>query len=274
MLLYMTCVLVAASCALFLAYTNWRVNADIRTQQEATARLDSEIAAKREARLLAAKKSEDTARSNAASYAKELAQSQVSSAEASTALCTVTSPESLRTVVNKKHCISPIDWSPDDLVEVDGRYLRAEAATHLTQMMHDAAVADAPLALSSAYRSYADQVATYAEWVSINGSVSGADSVSARPGYSEHQTGLAVDFKQSDSCVLECFSTTAQYTWLVAHAADYGFILRYPEDLTSITGYDTESWHWRYVGTTIAKDMKSHGVQTLEAYFSVSGGEY
>lgn len=274
MLLYMGILLIAALCALFLAYTTWRVNADIRAHEQATSQLDADIATKREARLALAKKSETTAIANAASYASSIATSDTSSAEATSATCTVTMPDSIRVIVNKKHCITPIDWSPGDLVQVHGYYLRSEAASHLSRMMDDASTTGVPLALSSAYRSYTDQASTYAEWVTINGSIADADSVSARPGYSEHQTGLAVDFKQSDACVLDCFGKTAQYTWLVAHAAEYGFIQRYPSGLMSITGYDTEAWHWRYVGTQIANDMKSHGIQTLEAYFGISGGMY
>jgi D-alanyl-D-alanine carboxypeptidase len=140
-------------------------------------------------------------------------------------------------------------------------------------MMNDAAASGNGFALSSAYRSYANQVATYNNWVAINGSAAAADTVSARPGYSEHQTGLAADLKVG-SCVLECFGGTTQYAWLQAHASDYGFIERYPDGLTSITGYSPEAWHWRYVGPITAKDLKTKGIQTLEEYFGISGGDY
>ena len=132
-------------------------------------------------------------------------------------------------------------------------------------MLTAATNAGASFTPSSAFRSYSDQVSTYNYWVSANNSVEAADLVSARPGYSEHQTGLVVDLK-SGSCVLACFATTSAYTWLTEHAADYGFIQRYPEKLTSITGYTTEAWHWRYVGTDIAHEMKRLDIKTLEVY--------
>jgi D-alanyl-D-alanine carboxypeptidase len=189
------------------------------------------------------------------------------------AACAVSDPLSYTVIVNKKHCFDPIEWEPDDLVQAEGYYLRTQAADRLIAMMTAAAAADNTFSLSSAYRSYQGQAVTYDTWVAVNGSEASADAVSARPGFSEHQTGLAVDL-MLDDCVLECFGTTPQYTWLVAHAAEYGFIQRYPEGLTSITGYETESWHWRYVGIHTATRMKSLGVQTLEAYFDVTGGNY
>lgn len=143
----------------------------------------------------------------------------------------------------------------------------------MATMMNAAALAGTPFDMSSAYRSYANQVATYNNWVAVNGSQAAADTVSARPGYSEHQTGLAADLKVG-GCALECFGSTSQYQWLKQHAADYGFIERYPQGLTSITGYSPESWHWRYVGTNIAQDMKAKSIQTLEQYFGISGGDY
>lgn len=143
----------------------------------------------------------------------------------------------------------------------------------MTNMIQDATAAGQGFDLSSAYRSYDNQVTTYNTWVTVNGSAALADTVSARPGYSEHQTGLAADLKVG-SCVLECFGTTSTYTWLREHAATYGFIERYPQGLSDITGYAPEAWHWRYVGPATAQDMKQKGIQTLEQYFGISGGSY
>ena len=140
-------------------------------------------------------------------------------------------------------------------------------------MLQAAAAAGAPLSVTSSFRSYSNQVSTYNYWVKINGSAASADTVSARPGYSEHQTGLAIDFS-AGGCSLECFAGTAQYTWMKANAAEYGFIERYMPGMTSITGYSPEAWHYRYVGATVAKDMKAKGVKTLEQYWSVAGGDY
>lgn len=75
-------------------------------------------------------------------------------------------------------------------------------------------------------------------------------------------------------CPLECFANSQAYTWLRAHAAEYGFIQRYPVGLTAITGYSPEAWHWRYVGSEVALDMKAKNIETLETYFGISGGDY
>jgi len=190
-----------------------------------------------------------------------------------TAHCDVNNPTSILVIVNKKHCINPPSWAPLDLTSLDGYPMRSIAATHMQEMMQAATAAGLPFGITSAYRSYDDQVATYNNWVQVNGSTASADTVSARPGYSEHQTGLAADLK-TDECVLECFAGTAQYTWLQQNAASYGFIQRYPTSLTSITGYSAEPWHWRYVGSDTALAMKRSGVQTLEEYLGVSGGDY
>ena len=182
-------------------------------------------------------------------------------------------PNNIDVVVNKQHCFSPIDFVPSDLSSYNGFTMSAKIIPSLTAMFTDAATAGSPLTITSSYRSYTNQVATYNNWVAVNGSTAAADTVSARPGYSEHQTGFAVDLA-AGSCALECFLNSSQYTWLAEHAADYGFIQRYPVGLTSITGYSDEAWHYRYVGTTVAKDMKSKGVKTLEQYWNITGGGY
>ena len=110
--------------------------------------------------------------------------------------------------------------------------------------------------------------------MSVSGAA-GADTYSARPGYSEHQTGFAVDVANATgTCSLDCFGTTSQYAWLQQHAADYGFIQRYYAGFEAITGYKAEEWHYRYVGVAIAKDMQQRGIKTLEQYWGVPGGTY
>ena len=267
-----------ASTSLFLAYADWRQKQDevalkaAQTKQFAT--IDANIKAALAAKVEKARKAEAEAKAKAAADAAAKAKvAAASQAKTATAICDVTNPSSVTVIINKKHCFSPSNWAPDDLVSVNGYYVRSEAALHLTAMMNDAAAAGVGFSLSSTYRSYSDQLTTYNNWVAVNGSAASADTVSARPGYSEHQTGLAADLK-AGGCVLECFGGTAQYQWLVAHAADYGYMQRYPEGLTSITGYSPEAWHWRYVGIAVAQDMKAKGIETLEQYFGVSGGDY
>lgn len=187
--------------------------------------------------------------------------------------CQVDNPTSLTVVINKKHCFSPLEYEPADLTSFDGFLLRKDAADSLRQMSTAAITAGTPFSLSSAYRSYENQHVTYQHWVRTNGSQAAADTVSARPGYSEHQTGLAADLKVG-SCALECFGGTSAYTWLKEHAAQYGFIERYPAGLTAITGYAPESWHWRYVGRETATDMQQKQLRTLEQYIGVEGGDY
>lgn len=182
-------------------------------------------------------------------------------------------PNNIDVVVNKKHCFNPIDFVPSDLSSYSGYIMSAKIIPSLTSMFNAAAAAGVPLSITSSYRSYSNQVATYNNWVTVNGSTAAADTVSARPGYSEHQTGFAVDLA-AGGCSLECFLTSAQYTWLSEHAAEYGFIQRYPVGLTSITGYSDEAWHYRYIGAAAAQDMKAKGIKTLEQYWNISGGGY
>jgi D-alanyl-D-alanine carboxypeptidase len=182
-------------------------------------------------------------------------------------------PTSIDVVVNKKHCFNPIDYAPSDLVAIDGATISAKVASDFDAMFKAAAAAGYPITVTSSYRSYQNQVTTYNGWVTANGSTTAADTVSARPGYSEHQSGFAMDLA-AGNCALECFLTSGQYTWMTDHAADYGFIQRYPVGLTSITGYSDESWHYRYVGKAVAQDMKKKGTKTLEQYWNISGGGY
>jgi len=181
-------------------------------------------------------------------------------------------PSSIDVVVNKKHCIQPVTYVPSDLVDINGVTLSAKAAEAFIQLSTAAADAGLPFNVTSSYRSYEGQLATYNYWVSVSGR-EGADTYSARPGYSEHQTGFVFDVA-AGGCVLDCFGSTPQYGWLLQHAADYGFIQRYFKGSEAITGYNAEEWHYRYVGKTVAKDMRAKNIKTLEEYWGVSGGNY
>ena len=256
------------------------VNAKTKADQSAT-HTDSKQTKSRVANVIETiQKAEQAAQDQLSQAAKAVTQTtkqEPSLAKTNTTTgavkCDVTNPTSITVVVNKKHCFNPPSWAPPDLTYVDGYLMRTEAASHMQAMMNAASAAGSGFGITSAYRSYSDQVATYNHWVQVNGSAAAADTVSARPGYSEHQTGLAADLA-AGGCALECFANTSQYTWLKANAANYGFIERYPPGLTSITGYSPEAWHWRYVGVPTATAMKNSGVQTLEAYFNISGGDY
>lgn len=159
-----------------------------------------------------------------------------------------------------------IDWEPNDLVVFEGQQLRAEAARAARAMMDAAKAEDVTLTVSSAYRSYAVQQQTYQHWVSVNGQQL-ADQLSARPGYSEHQTGLAIDFSSPEGCRLEeCYEDTRAGRWLAKNAPNYGFILRFPKGRQAITGYLFEPWHYRYLGKDLAAQYASSGVGTLEEF--------
>ncbi|MCR4794158.1 MAG: M15 family metallopeptidase [Ruminococcus sp.] len=117
--------------------------------------------------------------------------------------------------------------------------------------------------LSSGFRSYDYQNQIYNNYVARDGQAA-ADTYSARPGYSEHQTGLAIDVNQID----DSFSGTPEAIWLENHCHEYGFILRYPQGKQSITGYQYESWHIRYVGTDMSYPIHASGL-TLEEYLGI-----
>ncbi len=180
-------------------------------------------------------------------------------------------------VVNKKHPIEPIDYYPEDLVSVgtQGEYLRKEAAEAFN-LMNEAAKKDgAPLTAQSGFRSYDLQNKLYTRYVGNYGQKE-ADTFSARPGYSEHQTGLVMDITGGGGGIGSegGFAATAQFRWLMEHAYKYGWILRYPRGSESVTGYAYESWHWRYIGVTEATRFKESGLATLEEFYSIEGGDY
>lgn len=182
-------------------------------------------------------------------------------------------PNAADVLVNKKHCLTPLSYYPPDLQTIYGATLSAKAAGPFKQMADAASAAGVGFQTSSSFRSHDNQVSTYNYWVQVGGSVAEADKGSARPGYSEHQTGYAADLAVG-GCNLDCFTGTSQYQWLQTHASDYGFIERYPSGYEAITGYRAESWHWRYVGTAIAQAMKASGTKTLEQYYGLEGGDY
>lgn len=276
----MALLLLAAIAAGFIGFMRMSTAQAMAVQQQehrlAMAKMDKSIEATKKKVAEAKQKEAEARKKQEEILAKEAAEKAKQAAHvATTKTCDVSNPTAVTVIVNKKHCINPPSWAPSDLTYVanTGYVLRNIAATHLEAMMNAAAAAGVPFSLTSAYRSYDSQVVTYNNWVRVNGSQAAADTVSARPGFSEHQTGLAADLK-TDGCVLECFAGTAQYTWLTQHAAEYGFIERYPPQLTAITGYSPEAWHWRYVGKETATAMKARGIQTLETYFNISGGDY
>ena len=141
--------------------------------------------------------------------------------------------------------------------------LTAETASAFASLQSGAAADGLSIWCVSGFRSYWDQNYTYNYYVSFDGQAN-ADTYSARPGHSEHQTGMALDVNS----LYASFGDTAEGKWLAAHAWEYGFIIRYPADKTAITGYTYEPWHIRYVGKWAAAKMHETG-QCLEEYLGI-----
>ncbi|HEY9582365.1 MAG TPA: M15 family metallopeptidase [Savagea sp.] len=145
-----------------------------------------------------------------------------------------------------------------------------EARAAFERMAADAKKEGIPLHAFSTFRSYDYQVGLYERYVKRDGQAA-ADTYSARPGYSEHQTGLAFDIGavgEEGHYARNSFATTKAGIWVRDNAHRYGFIMRYPEGKEHITGYMYESWHFRYVGETIASDIYKRGI-TLEQYLGL-----
>jgi D-alanyl-D-alanine carboxypeptidase len=186
--------------------------------------------------------------------------------------------DSLWVVVNKGRQL-PSSYTPANLV-VPSVPLRLSASSSEMQVRIDAAAAmekmfaaakteGINLMLASGYRSYAAQVSVYGGYVSASGAAQ-ADTFSARPGHSEHQTGLAADIEPlSRDCEVEqCFESTPEGQWLAANSYKYGFIIRYQKNTQALTGYEYEPWHVRYVGLELAGQIHQTG-QTLEQFFGL-----
>lgn len=194
-----------------------------------------------------------------------------------TPVADIDSASSLEVVVNKKRPLAgAADYVPVDLVGVaGGEELRAEAAGALATMFAAAADAGHGLIAQSGYRGYSVQNRVYNNWVAELGQT-GADLTSARPGFSEHQTGLAMDILDDVSgCGLNdrCLGDAPSGQWLAAESWRYGFVLRYPDGQTAITGYEYEPWHFRYIGVAAATRYHDSGAATLEAFYGLPPAE-
>lgn len=171
-------------------------------------------------------------------------------------------------LVNKYNYLSS-DYEPNDLEVVDTNYsywgsLRSEAALAFSEMVTVASQEGLKIINTSPYRSWELQNALYNNYVNSDG-VKAADRYSARPGYSEHQTGLAVDVLTPTSN-LDTFKNTKEFIWMQENSYKYGFILRYKAGMEYITGYMYEPWHYRYVGIEAAKTIYEEDL-TFEEYY-------
>jgi len=189
----------------------------------------------------------------------------------------IAEPEAITVLVNKQFSL-PMNYKPAELVYpninfifsemIDKRKLRKVAAEAVEMMFAGAAEDQITLLGVSAYRSNATQKALFERYVKRDGEAE-ARTFSAVPGHSEHETGLAIDVTGGDGkcAAVDCFGDTKEAAWLAEHAAEYGFIIRYPEGKQDITGYKYEPWHLRYVGTTLSLEIAEKGL-TLEEYYN------
>lgn len=174
------------------------------------------------------------------------------------------------TLVNKYNYLRD-DFVPNNLVEMttpyskEGIYLVEEARDNFYKLVDKAKEEGLTIRAISAYRGYTYQKRLYDKYVEVDG-VNKADTYSARPGFSDHQTGLAIDVDNTISS-FENFTNTKEYQWMLDNSYKYGFILRYPSGKESITTYQFESWHYRYVGLKLAKKIKASNL-TFDEYFT------
>ena len=169
----------------------------------------------------------------------------------------------IQMVVNKKHKL-PADYNPGENPNA------GEKVRELIKKMQELGFSISNQ--YSGFRSYEYQTKLYQNYVNKDGKEA-ADTYSARPGYSEHQTGLAFDILNGTGGLLgENPQDEKAIEWLHSHAHEYGFIVRFQEGKEAITGYQAEAWHLRYVGDIAEKIYTSN--LTLEEYFGVEGGNY
>ena len=173
-------------------------------------------------------------------------------------------------LVNKFNYLDE-NYAPDDIVKVSVQFaygdneIKKEVYEKFRSMYNDAKKEGLYLIITSSYRDYNFQKELWDSYANQKGD-EWADSVSARAGYSEHQTGYTLDIV-TYKANMSSFEKTDEFKWLQDNAYKYGFILRYPKDKEDITGYSYESWHYRYVGKDVATKIKKLGI-TFDEYYA------
>ena len=173
----------------------------------------------------------------------------------------------------------PSWYAPGDLVDtsqagLNGGYLvRSIIVPQLAALARDASAAGAPVQLVSAYRSYAQQAATFQHWVNVGG-YNHALLTSARAGHSEHQLGTTIDVTSAGGAApwdYADWAATPAGAWMAANAWRYGFVMTYPIGATGTSCYSYEPWHYRYVGTEIAAALQGSGLTLRQAIWAAYG---
>ena len=175
-------------------------------------------------------------------------------------------------LVNKFYHLNE-EYVPTDLVNVSNKYyygsnhkIRQVAYDAFIDMWNQAYNEGIYLFINSSYRDYNSQLKVYDEYKNSQGTTY-ADAIAARPGYSEHQTGLSVDIFSKENTTTSNFKNSTAHLWLINNAHNYGFIQRYQEGKEDITGFKEESWHWRYVGVEAATYIHSNNF-TFDEYYA------
>lgn len=179
-------------------------------------------------------------------------------------------------LVNKFNYLTE-DYEVEDLVDMsiqyafNGKQIKEEVYNAFKAMAINASKESLKLVANSTYRTYSYQKNIYASYKNSKGTEY-ADSYAARAGHSEHQTGLSIDISTLNSTT-DNFAETKEFTWLMDNAYKYGFILRYPEGKEYLTGYNYESWHYRYVGKDVAEKIHDEDITFDEYYAYYIDGE-
>ena len=175
-------------------------------------------------------------------------------------------------MINNKVYKLPDKYVPSDLVTISNQHaygnkpqLRKEAYEAFVNMFNAAKEENLTIIINSAYRSYEYQVNLYNQYLKTYGK-DYTDKYAAKAGHSEHQTGLAIDVTTYRANA-DNFDKTEVFNWLQKHAYEYGFILRYPKGKEKITGYEYESWHYRYVGVEVATQVYTEDI-TYDEYYA------
>ncbi len=177
-------------------------------------------------------------------------------------------------LVNKYYKLDS-SYIPDDLVSIPWKYrlggendqkqVRKEVYDAYLAMWESAYSEGIYLLVDSGFRTYKSQQEVYDMYAQRG--IKYADSIAARPGFSEHQTGLSLDIYSKECASASKFKDSKTYAWLIQNAHKFGFILRYPENKEDITGYNYESWHYRYLGVELATKVYESGL-TYDEYYA------
>lgn len=178
---------------------------------------------------------------------------------------------SIDMIINKYNGVSE-NFEPNNLTKIpseyckikeEDEYLAKDALNAYTEMLEAAKAEGYDILVNSAYRSYKDQDEVYQTYYNLYGE-NYVKKYAAKPGYSEHQTGLALDIASANSSI---FEESKEFTWMKENSYKYGFVLRFPKNKADVTGFKYEAWHYRYVGKDIAKYMYENNL-TFDEYYA------